>query len=282
MRTHPPRAFPLGGSILPWAPSTLSESPTARPEGADRAPRLCMRKGCGRTYQPRCWNQRYCQEPEWLRQVRKWQAAKRQAKHRQDAEAKVRHAQAERERRERAKRRPRPLNTQRLRRRVVTQQNLFFHALVRSARLSRTPRELTPQPGTVLWPCLPSGGSQRPGSRTQVALSRHLGWSSEAGDRVSDRTPASRASPLPRRWPGTIAATPGVTIAFGVRRSSIIALPSWRLVSWAGCFPLGVRPCPRHRHPFSFPSDCDALQQRAGPGWTAASGYRPDSCENIR
>ncbi len=62
-----------------------------------------MRKGCGREYQPRRWNQRYCQEPECLRQVRQWQAARRQAKHRQDAEAKVRHAQAERERRERAK-----------------------------------------------------------------------------------------------------------------------------------------------------------------------------------
>jgi hypothetical protein len=62
-----------------------------------------MRKGCGRTYQPRCWNQRYCQEPECLRQVRQWQAARRQAKHRQDAEAKGQHARAERQRRERVK-----------------------------------------------------------------------------------------------------------------------------------------------------------------------------------
>ena len=59
-------------------------------------PRRCMRKGCGREYQPRRWNQRYCQEPECLRQVRQWQAARRQAKHRQAAEAKARHAQAER------------------------------------------------------------------------------------------------------------------------------------------------------------------------------------------
>ena len=56
-----------------------------------------MRKGCGREYQPRRWNQRYCQEPECLRQVRQWQAARRQAKHRQAAEAKARHAQAERD-----------------------------------------------------------------------------------------------------------------------------------------------------------------------------------------
>ena len=62
-----------------------------------------MRKGCGREYQPRRWNQRYCQEPECRRQVRRWQAVRRQAKHRQEADAKARHAQAERERRQRVK-----------------------------------------------------------------------------------------------------------------------------------------------------------------------------------
>ena len=66
-------------------------------------PRTCLRKGCGRQYQPRRWNQRYCQEPECLRQVRQWQAARRQAKHRQEADAKARHAQAEHARRQRAK-----------------------------------------------------------------------------------------------------------------------------------------------------------------------------------
>jgi hypothetical protein len=65
--------------------------------------RTCLRKGCGRKYQPRRWNQRYCQDPECLRQVRQWQAARRQAKHRQAAEAKARHAQAEKARRERIK-----------------------------------------------------------------------------------------------------------------------------------------------------------------------------------
>jgi hypothetical protein len=66
-------------------------------------PRTCLRKGCGREYQPRRWNQRYCREPECLRRVRQWQAARRQAKHRQAAEAKARHAQAEKARRERIK-----------------------------------------------------------------------------------------------------------------------------------------------------------------------------------
>ena len=65
------------------------------PEGAGPRPRICLRKGCGRKYQPRCWNQRYCQDPECLRQVRRWQAARRQAKRRQDAGVKAQHAQAE-------------------------------------------------------------------------------------------------------------------------------------------------------------------------------------------
>jgi hypothetical protein len=74
---HPPRAFPLG------------EAP--------------LRKGCGRRYQPRSWNQRYCQDPECRREVDRWQAARRQARRRQHADAKAQHARAEKERRQRAK-----------------------------------------------------------------------------------------------------------------------------------------------------------------------------------
>lgn len=63
--------------------------------------RVCLRKGCGRTYQPRRSNQRYCQDPECLRLVRRWHAAKRQAKRRQEGEVKAQHAEAERARRQR-------------------------------------------------------------------------------------------------------------------------------------------------------------------------------------
>jgi hypothetical protein len=66
-------------------------------------PRICLRKGCGRKYQPRSWNQRYCQDPECLRQVHRWQAARRQAERRRDTRIQVQHAQAEKERRQRAK-----------------------------------------------------------------------------------------------------------------------------------------------------------------------------------
>jgi hypothetical protein len=70
--------------------------------GNDRTrPRVCLRKGCQRTFQPRRWNQRYCQDPECLREVRRWLAAKRQHAHRRDPEHRHRHAAAEAERRQR-------------------------------------------------------------------------------------------------------------------------------------------------------------------------------------
>jgi len=44
--------------------------------------RTCLRKGCGRRFQARRHNQRYCREPECLSELRRWQAAKRQHKRR--------------------------------------------------------------------------------------------------------------------------------------------------------------------------------------------------------
>ena len=70
--------------------------------------RTCLRKGCGCRYQPRCWNQRYCQDTECQRQVRRWQAAQRQARRRRDATVQAEHAQAERVRRQRIKDSPEP------------------------------------------------------------------------------------------------------------------------------------------------------------------------------
>jgi hypothetical protein len=82
-----------------------------KPNGRRRPrPRLCLRKGCGRTYTPRRWNQRYCQDAECLRLVRRWLAAKRQAKRRQDEAVKARHAQAQQARRRRAVPSPQPPN----------------------------------------------------------------------------------------------------------------------------------------------------------------------------
>jgi hypothetical protein len=74
-------------------------------------PRICLRQGCGRQYQPRRWNQRYCQDPECLRLLRRWQAQQRQTKRRQDEAAKAQHAEAERVRRQHARSAPQTPNS---------------------------------------------------------------------------------------------------------------------------------------------------------------------------
>jgi hypothetical protein len=72
-----------------------------------RAPRprqrTCVNKKCGRKYHARRWNQRYCQDPECLREVNRWLAARRQAERRKAETAKAQHAQAEKARRQQAK-----------------------------------------------------------------------------------------------------------------------------------------------------------------------------------
>lgn len=67
-------------------------------------PRVCLRLDCGRVYRPRCWNQRYCQDPECLKLVCRWQALKRQQQRRSRPEAREAHAAAERDRRARRRR----------------------------------------------------------------------------------------------------------------------------------------------------------------------------------
>jgi hypothetical protein len=62
-------------------------------------PRICLRKECGCMYRPTRWNQRYCQQADCLREVRRWQAAKRQRFHRRLPVNRKRHAEAEAQRR---------------------------------------------------------------------------------------------------------------------------------------------------------------------------------------
>jgi hypothetical protein len=63
--------------------------------------RICLRKGCGRSFRARRWNQRYCQAPECVRLVHRWQAAKRQEHRRRRPEVRQARAAAERQRRAR-------------------------------------------------------------------------------------------------------------------------------------------------------------------------------------
>lgn len=94
-RTAPPGVDPPVGHSQYTHPAPVSAS-TRR-----LGPRVCLRKGCGRVYQARRWNQRYCQQPECLREVRRWQSAQRQQQRRRRAEVRQQQAAAERQRRQR-------------------------------------------------------------------------------------------------------------------------------------------------------------------------------------
>ena len=63
--------------------------------------RTCHRRHCGRVFLPRQWNQRYCRDPDCLRELHRWQAAKRQRHRRSHEKVRQQHADAERQRRSR-------------------------------------------------------------------------------------------------------------------------------------------------------------------------------------
>jgi hypothetical protein len=104
---RPRRTSTRSPRAVPWeiaAPvGCRHDNPKCRRPTSRRRPRprLCLRQGCGRKYQPKRWNQRYCQDPDCQRLVRRWQAARRQARRRQDDAAKAQHAQTQRARRQR-------------------------------------------------------------------------------------------------------------------------------------------------------------------------------------
>lgn len=85
---------PLGQDQHTFRPSPAASSPRFRP-------RICLRKGCGRMYQPQRWNQRYCQDAQCLKAMRRWQAAKRQQQRRSRPEVRQERAAEARERRAR-------------------------------------------------------------------------------------------------------------------------------------------------------------------------------------
>ena len=74
---------------------------TGAPRHGRFPPRDCLRKGCERKFVPRRGNQRYCQDKECLREVRRWLARKRQRHCRQSEEQRQRHCDQERARRAR-------------------------------------------------------------------------------------------------------------------------------------------------------------------------------------
>lgn len=97
-RVH--RAAP-SGALPPLGQLQDNSSPYRSASRRRLGPRVCLRKGCDESFQPRCWRQRYCQQPECLREVRRWQAAKRQQQRRRRPEVRQEQAAAQRARRAR-------------------------------------------------------------------------------------------------------------------------------------------------------------------------------------
>lgn len=64
-----------------------------------RERRSCHRKGCSNRFLPRRSNQRFCLEPFCTVELRRWQAAKRQRRHRADSANSAKHRERERQRR---------------------------------------------------------------------------------------------------------------------------------------------------------------------------------------
>ena len=165
MVRHPPRAVPLG-AVPPVGAGQGTPKPRTSARGRRPRPRICFRKGCGHKYQPRRWNQRYCQDPQCQRELKRWQAARRQAKRRRNPRVKAQQAQAQKRRRERAKTTPKTVENSDVAPARGHAAKIFSPPHLRSARLLPTPHDFAPQPGSLLLCRLPSGTSQRPGPGT--------------------------------------------------------------------------------------------------------------------
>jgi len=100
--SDPPRAAPRGATPPMGRIEHTTEAGVST-RGRRLGWRTCLRKGCGRRYQASHWRQRYCRKPDCLRELRRWQATRRQRKRRATAKGREKHAQAERERRRRKK-----------------------------------------------------------------------------------------------------------------------------------------------------------------------------------
>ena len=194
----------------------------------DRVHGFASARGVGASISRRAGTSRHRQEPECQREVHRWQAVQRRARHCQHAEAKARHAQAEKVRRQRAKSTSQTLESPEVTPAAWSRSRKFF------------PTPLCDRPGCHEHPVSSPRNPARycgPSCRQAVrnvqdgepsGSARHLGWAEETGHRIPSRAPAPWFDPQP----GTGAATAEVTVVPERRRSSIIAWPSSALVCW--------------------------------------------------
>ena len=160
-----PRAYPWETTT---PVGTAKPTPKARPKASRRKarPRICLRKGCGRRYEPKRWNQRYCQDPECRRLLRRWQACRRQAERRKAAEVKAEHAVAQRARRQRAKSAPELTGSPAVAPARGHAAKSFFRPRLRPAGMPQASAAVGSESGPLLRPDLPSGGRAGCRSRT--------------------------------------------------------------------------------------------------------------------
>ena len=144
-------------------------------------PRECHRKGCQRSFLPRQWNQRYCREPECLRLLHRWQAAKRQQRRRSWPESRRQHAQAERQRRIRRREEAHARQAERSARissvttagdapgsRAWSRSERIVGYFLRSSGLLLAAASFQPCSGPLLRRPVPPGRTACPGPRAQV------------------------------------------------------------------------------------------------------------------
>jgi hypothetical protein len=173
---------------------TTQPTRKARSKASRRKPRrrMCLRKGCGQRYEPKRWNQLYCQDPECA--ARPSGAAHRKRK----PNMPLNNARAARRPRRPRKRRPIRL----FRPRVVTPPSVFFAADLRPAGVLRSSPTSGPPRKLLLQPPLPERGPERPRPRAQVEVPWHVSRPEEARLRICGGAPW-QASGAPRE---TIAA----------------------------------------------------------------------------
>ena len=139
----------LGRSNLPWATTTLKKNAVPKPERADRASGPASTKGAvasttrdaGTSATARTRN-------ACGKSTAGWRLADRLNVAR-TTRAKAQHAQAEKARRQRAKSVPKDVEKPGTCAARGHAAKFFSPSLMRSAGLLRTPRDLTPQPGTL-------------------------------------------------------------------------------------------------------------------------------------
>lgn len=86
---------PAGNLICSQSNSAAGKSKLFRPHSG----RICHRKGCSNRFLPRRPHQKFCRETQCDVELRRWQATKRQRRHRASPENRAKHAERERVRR---------------------------------------------------------------------------------------------------------------------------------------------------------------------------------------